>query len=242
MPVAAPWTSTDIAREADRLEGRPPAEILTWAAAQFGDRHRLRHRLRRRGLRARGHHRPPSAAHPHHHARHRRVVPRDLRAVAHAGSEVRRDHPRRAPRAHPRRAGRPVRRPAVGERARSVLRPPQGRAAAGGAARPRRVDHVHPPRPDERPRDEPRGRARRDVRPGQGESARDLERPGREGLPEGARRSQQPAARAGLPEHRLLALHEPRGARRGPAVRPLARTSQDRMRAACAAGRHRLSH
>lgn len=36
MPLAAPWTSTDIAREAYRLEGRPPHEILTWAAAQFG--------------------------------------------------------------------------------------------------------------------------------------------------------------------------------------------------------------
>jgi phosphoadenosine phosphosulfate reductase len=36
VPVAAPWTSTDIAREANRLEGRPPAEILTWAAVRFG--------------------------------------------------------------------------------------------------------------------------------------------------------------------------------------------------------------
>jgi phosphoadenosine phosphosulfate reductase len=36
VPVAASWTSTDIAREAERLEGRTPAEILAWAAAQFG--------------------------------------------------------------------------------------------------------------------------------------------------------------------------------------------------------------
>jgi phosphoadenosine phosphosulfate reductase len=35
VPVAASWTSTEIAREADCLEGRPPAEILTWAAARF---------------------------------------------------------------------------------------------------------------------------------------------------------------------------------------------------------------
>ena len=36
MPVDARWTSTEIAREAGRLEGRPPDEILAWAAAQFG--------------------------------------------------------------------------------------------------------------------------------------------------------------------------------------------------------------
>jgi phosphoadenosine phosphosulfate reductase len=36
VPEAARWTTTDIAREADRLEGRPPAETLAWAAAQFG--------------------------------------------------------------------------------------------------------------------------------------------------------------------------------------------------------------
>lgn len=38
MSVAAPWTSIDIAHEADRLEGRPPAEVLAWAAARFGAR------------------------------------------------------------------------------------------------------------------------------------------------------------------------------------------------------------
>ena len=35
MPVDA-WTSTDVAREAERLEGRAPAETLAWAAEQFG--------------------------------------------------------------------------------------------------------------------------------------------------------------------------------------------------------------
>jgi phosphoadenosine phosphosulfate reductase len=35
VPVDA-WTATDIAREAERLEGRSPAEILAWGAGQFG--------------------------------------------------------------------------------------------------------------------------------------------------------------------------------------------------------------
>ena len=36
MQLAAGWSFDVIAREADRLEGRSPTEILAWAAAQFG--------------------------------------------------------------------------------------------------------------------------------------------------------------------------------------------------------------
>ena len=83
----------------------------------------------------------------------------------------------------------------------------------------------------------PRGGARRRARPPLRRSSRSTRsRAGRTrdvwALPARARRAREPAARAGLPQHRLPALHEPGRCRRGPARGPLARAGR-RPSAAC---------
>ena len=88
----------DVIEAGLRLEGEGPGAILRWAASRYGASSRVRHRLRCRGLRD---HRPRRAREAsenrHLHARHRRAVPRDVRAVASPRGALRHHDPRRFP-------------------------------------------------------------------------------------------------------------------------------------------------
>src|SRR6185369_3770395 len=119
---------------------------------------------------------------------------------------------------------------AVGAPARPLLPDPQGRPAAARPRRLRRVDHVDPARPDERPLGGARGGVGPGLRPREGESPRGLDERGRAALRAGAPRARQPAARPWLPEHRLHAVHDRGRARRGAAGGTLARARKDGVR------------
>ena len=75
-------------------------------------------------------------------------------------------------------------------------------------------------------------RAPRPAGPGQGQPDRHLVRPRRGRLHQGPRRAGQPAGRAGLPVHRLLAVHQAGRGRRRPALGPVGRARQDGVRPA----------
>ena len=142
----------EIADTARRLEGRPPAEALAWAAERFAPRVAFATGFGAEGcvivdLIAR--HRLPidvftldtGLLFPETYALWRRLEERydlTIRAVR--------------PAIDLDRAGACSRRGPLGARARPLLRAAQGGAAATGPRRPRRLDHRHPPRPDARAR------------------------------------------------------------------------------------------
>src|SRR5262249_38158856 len=80
---------------------------------------------------------------------------------------------------------------------------------------------------------------RRQVRPGQAQPAGRLDDQGRVASPRGERGAVQPAPRSRLPVDRMPAVHQPGRRRRGPALGPLARQREDRVRSARAPRDHR---
>ena len=194
----------------ERLAGRSPEEILCWASGRFAHRLAFATGFGPEGLGASRPHRPPSPSRRRLHPRHRPLLPRDLRALAAARGALRLHHSSRAPRAFRGGAGRAPRRCALGPRARSLLLPPQGRAPRRRPRAPRGVDQRHSRRPDPGPRGGARGGARSPPRPREGQPPPRLVERRRVGLPPRPRRAHEPPPRAGLPQHRMLALHEPR--------------------------------
>src|SRR5215218_10045330 len=155
----------------------------------------------------------------HLHARHRRAVRGDLRDLARGRAALR--HRRRV---LPRRLG-PR---AVGDRARPLLLPAQGGAAAARARGRRLLDLRRPARPVARPRADRGARLGRAPRAVEGQPARHVERARRVGVHRRARPAVQPPPRPGLLLDRLHALHAAgRGARGA-----LGRTGEDGMRTA----------
>ena len=131
-----------------------------------------------------------------------------------------------------RRAGHAAGQGPVRPRPQPVLRAAQGGAAAEDPGRLRRLGHRRAPGRGPDPGEHPAGHLRREVRAGQGQPARRLDRRGHGRLHRRARHPGQPAGRRGLPEHRLRAVHAEAGAGRRQAQRPLGRHRQDRVRAA----------
>ena len=227
-------TNGEIAAAADRFEGRPPVEVLAWAAERFARRVVFatgfgaegcvlvdliaRHQLRHRRL----------------HARHRPAVPRDLRALAAARGALRPRDPGGAPRQTRRGAGRSA------TATRSGSASPTAAARCARSSRSRRRSRAATPgsppsAATRRPIARPARVVERDARfTASSRSTRSC--PGRAADVWAYVREHDvptnPLHERGLPEHRLPAVHEPRRRRRGPARRPLARPREDRVRAA----------
>ena len=91
-----------------------------------------------------------------------------------------------------------ARRPVVRPRPRPVLPRPQDRPAAPGGGRLRRLDLLDPRRPVGAPGRGERGGVGRQVRPGEGQPAAELDAARRLGVRGRERRAVQPAARPGL--------------------------------------------
>ena len=99
------------------------------------------------------------------------------------------------------------RRPGLQDRSGSLLPRPQGGRVAPRGGGVRRLGHRHPPRPISHPRrhaDRPLGQ---EIRPGEDQPLGRLDEEGRLGPDPQGGRALQSAARPGVSEHRLLALH-----------------------------------
>ena len=206
-------TNGEIAAAADRFEGRPPVEVLAWAAERFAGRV-----VFATGFGAEG------CVLIDLVARHHLAIDLVTLDTGLLFDETYALWRRLEERYGVVIAGKPPRQ-TVYEQAqthgdRLWERDPdrccalaQGRAPRGGARGPGGLDHRHPPRPDPLARLGPRRRARPAPRPGQGQSALVLVRGRRGRLRADPRRPHEPAARARVSEHRLRAVHEPRGGR-----------------------------
>ena len=104
---------------------------------------------------------------------------------------------------------------------------------AAGRGRDARLDERHPPRPERRPRPGGDRRLGQEVRPREDQPAGQLDEEGRLEADHRRGHAVQSAARPGLPEHRLLALHAGRGRGRDRRPRrPLERHPKNRVRPA----------
>ena len=167
------------------------------------------------------------------HARHARPVPGDLRDLEGRRGALR-DRGRGLPGPEPRPPGRRARRPAVGARPRRLLRPAQG-AAAQRARSPTSTPGSPACAATSRPRAPARPSSPGTPSTSAGSSTRSPTGPTRTcGATSRARPALQRAARPGLPDDRLHALHAcpARGAKAaGPApARPSAACTPERPR------------